>query len=59
MNIPYINEAFNSRIDYAKLIEMQAKAAEENEKRYNDTKNVKTYVKAKNYEKKMHRGGKK
>lgn len=61
MNIPYRNEAFNSPIDYAKLIEMQAKEADRLslEEQRNFEKANKQMVKAKAREERIHRGGRK
>ena len=49
MYIPYRKEAFNSPIDYAKLIEMQANQVDEagTESLRNSEKKNKAYVKSK------------
>ncbi len=61
MYIPYRKEAFNSPIDYAKLIEMQANQVDEagTESLRNSEKKNKAYVKSKSRDARAHRGGRK
>lgn len=61
MYIPYRKEAFNSPIDYAKLIEMQANQVDiEGTKSLKKAENKnKTLVKTMIRGKKVHRGGRK
>ena len=61
MYIPYRNDAFNSPIDYAKLIQMQSEEVDRKslEQQRNFEKANKQMVKAKAREERIHRGGRK